>query len=240
MWQESPTIISYMGVDGRRCSADKTSVHVFDELHQIFTAASFQIHATRAYCGGEPNSDGLPSRRFIDLREPRLLAMAAIEGASMKISQWIFLALPIVFVGCARDMNKSALNQKRYPVSGKVTLADGKPLTEGTISFLPDNKTGEQVGLSAVGKIQADGSFELDGGAPAGNYRVKLSRPSIELTSPAATKTAKPPKPPFSDAYLDEDASGLVAEVQATDSNVLPPFVLVNKKTALPAPAGKP
>ena len=158
----------------------------------------------------------------------------------MKIPQWIFLALPIVLVGCARDINKSALDQKRYPVSGKVTLADGKPLTEGTISFLPDNKTGEQVGLAAVGKLQSDGSFELDGGAPAGNYRVKLSRPSIEPRLPRRDQNRQGPEAPLLGRLSRRRCLGTRRRSQATDSNVLPPFVLVNKKTPLPAPAGKP
>ena len=159
----------------------------------------------------------------------------------MKTVQWFLLALPIVLVGCAKDANKSALDQKRYPVTGKVTLADGKPLTAGTITFLPDNKAGDQVGLTAIGKIEADGTYTLDGGAPAGNYRVKLSRPSIAVASVAAGKTAKAPKPPFSDAYLDEDTSGLVAEVKAAESNSLEPFVLVEKKAGSPpAPVGAP
>ena len=158
----------------------------------------------------------------------------------MKTNCRLLLVLPILLVGCGKDVNKSALNQTRYPVSGKVTLADGKPLTDGTVTFLPDNKEGEQVGLSAIGKLQSDGTYTLDGGAPQGRYRVKLSRPTTAASSVAATKTAQAPKPPFSEAYLDEDTSGLVAEVKPTDSNAVPPFVLVQKSIALPSPVGKP
>ncbi|GAC1317163.1 MAG: hypothetical protein NVSMB14_15840 [Isosphaeraceae bacterium] len=158
----------------------------------------------------------------------------------MKTNRLFLLVLPILFVGCGKDVNKSALNQTRYPVSGKVTLADGKPLTDGTVTFLPDNKEGEQLGLAATGKLQSDGTFTLDGGAPQGKYRVKLSRPTTSSSSVSASKTATPPKPPFSDAYLDEDTSGLVAEVKPADSNSVPPFVLVNKTVALPSPIGKP
>lgn len=158
----------------------------------------------------------------------------------MKAYRPLLLALPIALIGCGKDVNKSALNQKRYPVSGKVTLADGKPLSEGTITFLPDNKQGDQVGLMAAAKINSDGTYTVEGGAPEGTYRVKLSRPTVSASSVAATKTVQPPKPPFSDAYLDEDTSGLVAEVKQTDANNLPPFVLVDKKTSLPKPVNQP
>src|SRR5689334_19969321 len=62
----------------------------------------------------------------------------------------------------------------RYRVSGKVTLADGSPLTEGNV--VGEAKIdGKLVGVQ--GSVQKDGSFEWgtnqpgDGALP-GNYRV--------------------------------------------------------------------
>ncbi|MDR3664266.1 MAG: hypothetical protein P4L86_28445, partial [Mycobacterium sp.] len=43
-----------------------------------------------------------------------------------------------------------------YPVTGQVLLADGKPLTGGSVQFIP-----KQGGLPASGKIGPDGTFAL-------------------------------------------------------------------------------
>jgi hypothetical protein len=129
--------------------------------------------------------------------------------------------------GCSDDGSKAALAAKRYPVKGKVLLADGKPLGEGTITLVPYKKPDEKatstnVGLLASAKLNADGTFETE--AAEGEYQVKLSRPSVEL-KPAAGQPVAPPALKFPEKYLDEDASGLKATVAAGPTD-LPPFQL--------------
>lgn len=144
----------------------------------------------------------------------RLLALAAILLAGLGLA------------GCSDDGSKKALAAKRYPVTGKVLLADGKPLGEGTITFLPHKKLDDKstdVGLNASAKLNPDGTFETE--AAAGEYQVKLSRPTVEAKSAAAASAAAPPPLKFPEKYLDEDASGLKATVNAGPTE-LPPFQL--------------
>jgi hypothetical protein len=80
-------------------------------------------------------------------------------------------ALAFVF-GCGGDPNKPKLGR----VSGKVTY-NGKPVTEGVVSFVPDSGPGSQTGQSATGEIGPDGSytlttFENNDGAVLGEHKV--------------------------------------------------------------------
>jgi hypothetical protein len=74
----------------------------------------------------------------------------------------------LVVVGCSTG-------EKFVPVAGKVTVA-GKPLTFGTVGFLPDGGRGNERGQASLGEIQADGSFRLltagRDGVPLGWYKV--------------------------------------------------------------------
>ena len=79
-----------------------------------------------------------------------------------------------------------------YPVTGKVLLADGKPLTTGRVEFIP-----VKGGMPAAGDIGPDGSFSLktgngQEGAPAGDYKVRL-----EPTTLSAKKAGKALSFPF-------------------------------------------
>lgn len=78
-----------------------------------------------------------------------------------------FLALLVVSaVGCGGG------GQKTHKVSGKVTYADGSPLTEGTVIFQGQKS-------QATGVIGSDGKYSLTSykpgdGAPEGSYKVYL------------------------------------------------------------------
>ncbi len=100
-------------------------------------------------------------------------------------------------------------------------LSAGKPLTQGTVTFIPVDENGQV----ATGQIQSDGSFELETagsgtGAAVGDYKIKVE---TELTKsgskPGLAIVAIPPK------YQDEDASGLTATIRPEPSD-LKPFVL--------------
>src|SRR5215813_7535464 len=66
-----------------------------------------------------------------------------------------------------------------FPVSGKVTYKDGKPVTAGFVIFEPLSQK-----ISARGEIQADGSFQLgthrdNDGAMEGDYKVLVAPPPL-------------------------------------------------------------
>ena len=70
----------------------------------------------------------------------------------------------VVMIGCGGK------SEKRYPVTGKVTL-DSQPLGEGTITFTPIGK-----GLSSGGTIQ-NGSYSIpeDQGPSEGKFKVAVN-----------------------------------------------------------------
>jgi hypothetical protein len=109
-------------------------------------------------------------------------------------------------------------------VQGKVTFADGKPVTEGTVVF---ERKGEGSPVTARGEIEADGSYRLGtdkpgDGAPAGLYRV-LVAPKYDPN--AVDRPAKPP--PFDPRYADFKTSGLEFEVKSGHNDI--PITLRNK-----------
>ncbi len=111
-----------------------------------------------------------------------------------------------------------------YAVRGRVLLADGSPLTGGTVKFIP-----MRGGLPASGRIAADGTFSLksksrDGAAP-GEYKVRIE-PSAELL---VRKGRAAPKLPFAAKYREYDGdTGLTATINAGETQ-LEPFRLEAK-----------
>lgn len=93
-----------------------------------------------------------------------------------------------------------------YPVKGKVTLPDGKPLAQTRVVF-----SGPVTGDAVTG---SDGTFAFKEGAglPAGDYKVRL-----EVVE--AKGTLKRPIAPFPSQYGDEDGSGLTAAVKPEGPN---------------------
>ena len=70
-------------------------------------------------------------------------------------------------------------SQTLFPVSGKVTYKDGKPVAAGFVIFEPVNQK-----IGARGEIQADGSFRLgthreNDGAMEGEYKVLVAPPPL-------------------------------------------------------------
>jgi len=111
-----------------------------------------------------------------------------------------------------------------YMVKGQVLLADGKPLTGGSIQFIP-----KQGGLPASGNIERDGTFSLKSktreGAAPGEYKIRIE-PSSELRTKKG-KAAQ--KLPFASKYSEYDGNtGLTATVKA-ESTQLEPFRLESK-----------
>jgi hypothetical protein len=117
-----------------------------------------------------------------------------------------------------------------YPVRGKV-LIDGQP-AQGAIVMLhpvdePDHDP-DTPPLRPRAITAGDGSFELstytlDGGAPAGEYRV-----TILWLPELATNPNAPDK--LGGRYADANTSGLQALIKADGPNELPPFELKQNK----------
>jgi hypothetical protein len=106
-----------------------------------------------------------------------------------------------------------------YPVKGQVLVADGKPLTGGSVQFIP-----KQGGLPASGKIETDRSFSLKSlksreGAAPGEYKVRIE-PSSELL---LKKGRKAQRLPFASKYREYDGqTGLTATIKAEPTQLEP------------------
>jgi hypothetical protein len=127
--------------------------------------------------------------------------------------------LPLVFVLSCVGCGTGQYTGPVYPVKGQVLLANGKPLTSGSIQFIP--KPG---GLLASGKLDKDGNFSLESldkreGAAPGEYKVRIE-PSLEMTAP---KRGKSQPLPFATKYRDDDGdTGLTATVKSEPTQLEP------------------
>ena len=105
-------------------------------------------------------------------------------------------------------------------VTGKVTFADGTPLTKGEVIFQSDV-------LISRGDIQADGTFTMwtgeARGTPNGSYRVSIEGfegPAMQMVAPADGMGGAPQyRPVFSESPIDRkyflpETSGLTCEVK--------------------------
>jgi hypothetical protein len=116
--------------------------------------------------------------------------------------------------GCGES---SALNKPFYPVKGKVILADGNPLTTGSVLF-----GGVTTNISVAAPIGSDGAFEFTGdkpGLPAGEYRVAIVLEGRQGIQAKSSRSRPKENLPFPAKYLDEDASKLTANVKADSSS---------------------
>jgi hypothetical protein len=107
-------------------------------------------------------------------------------------------------VGCGNP------GEKLIGVAGKVTV-DGQPLKTGSVSFRPDEESGNKSAHQPTGTIEADGSYELfvtagRKGAPPGAYRVVV----IAYDNP---QPGKPLKSFIDRQYVDEKTTPLRIEV---------------------------
>jgi hypothetical protein len=126
----------------------------------------------------------------------------------------LLIGLVLVSAGGCGASNPLA-GMKTYPVKGKITLPDGKPLTSGKLILV-----GMKSGISSVTNVESDGSFNFSsgsngGGVPDGEYKVRLDI----IQGPAGKQ--KGSAAPFPSKYLDEEGSDLVVTVKPDDTNNL-------------------
>ena len=135
-------------------------------------------------------------------------------------------ATVLFLVGLAGCGSPGPYSGTLYPVKGQVLLADGQPLTGGSVQFIP-----ARGGLPASGTIEIDGTFSLkslktreEGAAPS-EYKVRIEPPSALL----AKKGRTVPNLPFASRYREYDgATGLTATIKAEPTQ-LEPFRLESK-----------
>lgn len=111
----------------------------------------------------------------------------------------------LALAGCSRSHERETAQ-----VLGVVTL-DGKPLTRGTVMFVPET------GRAGTGVIAADGSYTLttyqpDDGALVGRHKVSVA-------IPLGSETASAQASPIPQRYMSADSSGLAFEVKAGEEN---------------------
>lgn len=107
-------------------------------------------------------------------------------------------------------------------VSGKV-LFKNMPLPGGTIVFTPDTTRGG-AGPIAIGRINSDGSFQLNTGeeigATPGWYRVTVTS-YAPTTAFVPGQPFRPPVTLIPEKYRDPELSQLVCEVRAGRANTI-------------------
>ena len=129
-----------------------------------------------------------------------------------KLLQSIFFvvlaAVVLVPSGCSH-------RPKTAPVHGKVTYK-GKPVPNGTVSFIPDG------GTAATGEIGPDGSYALTtfrkgDGAILGKHKVVIS--ALEAGNPGEV-AASLPAPIVPTKYMNLSTTDLRAEVKDEDNTI--------------------
>jgi hypothetical protein len=103
-----------------------------------------------------------------------------------------------------------------YPVKGKVTV-NGKVLTEGAVTFWPDESKGNKSVIEARGTIGDDGTYELFSrekkGAVLGAYKVTITSQGAPVDS---TKLDKAPPQLVPTVFTAKETTTLTKEVVAT------------------------
>jgi hypothetical protein len=126
------------------------------------------------------------------------------------------LAVLFSLTGCSSEFTY-------VPVKGKVALKNGKPVTFGTVVFMPDKEN--TLKRIPSGKINPDGTYELTtegkAGVPIGSYIVCVRGPIRKVNG------KEPPPIPFSMKYFDANESPIKVEVVANPAPGAYDFELV-------------
>ena len=93
------------------------------------------------------------------------------------------MVMSLLVVGCDGSSSLDAGRVPTVPAKGQVLRSDGKPVTSGTITFMPTLDGGSK--NQAAGAIQPDGRFVLgsvapEDGAVPGKYLVSVESQGIK------------------------------------------------------------
>lgn len=119
-------------------------------------------------------------------------------------------------MGCDSEASNAAPKVEKHPVSGKVTLADGKPLTKGRIVLVPQSEGA----AAASGEIGPDGAFQLSSvtagdGAAAGTYRAWIDWDQAGSIGKGGKLDL-----PFPKKFANEDTSKLTVTIDANTADL--------------------
>lgn len=127
----------------------------------------------------------MPSRPYAPARPmPASSSASGLKMPSRQTLTYAGLAAAIclvVFGGY--QLFARASRPKLYPTDG-IVLFQGKPAVGATVTLIPVGKSGPRI--SATGKVGEDGTFklttyQLNDGAPAGRYKVTISRGQMDM-----------------------------------------------------------
>ena len=119
--------------------------------------------------------------------------------------------MAICLAGCGKNPGEEG---DRVPVTGKVTFADGKPLTRGTVIYAPDTSKGNTSKHEPRGSIDGEGNYKvftaanMEGALP-GHYKISIL---ADQDMDAKDPYARPPSL-IDRKYNTSATSGLVVEV---------------------------
>ena len=124
------------------------------------------------------------------------------------------LVAALFFTGCGGSGTPT------YPVEGKVTFSDGRPLDGGTVELQPVVQ--QQPPVAARGRIQSDGTFQIstfepNDGAIEGEHRVRVVGP----LPPGPIDPYQSPEPVIHHKFESYDSSELTFTVTPDGPNQL-------------------
>ena len=153
------------------------------------------------------------------------------SSVGRRVALWIVSGF-VFLVGCGDS------TMPVYPVSGKITFANGKPVVGVGLRVESLDTKGKAKRITSHGMTDAEGrytltTFKLDDGAVAGRHEVALDNPVDFVKSNKAKRDPDDldtiPKPRFviADRYAEFTMSGLNLEVAPNkDGNTGKDFVV--------------
>jgi len=144
---------------------------------------------------------------------------------------WIRVGLSVLLAGIVLPQaGCGPSNPATVPVHGRVTW-QGKPISQGTVAFMPVEGHDDQRRRVAAGRIESDGSYRLStfgqfDGAMPGSYQVAISDTgefpfeALETQKPQTTDSVLPAR------YAIAHTSGLTADVPEGAGSVELDFAL--------------
>jgi hypothetical protein len=140
-----------------------------------------------------------------------------VRGARFRLGAALAAAMLLVgFAGCGNSGPEVA------QVYGKVTY-NGEPVTKGNVSFVPMDPENTS---PAAGKIQSDGSYELQtfepgDGARPGKYRVAVTTiTEKQILDYIPKKPVPKPKLEIPEKYTNPDTSDIVVTVESGSNDI--------------------
>src|SRR5262245_2678822 len=111
------------------------------------TAASRSTGTTdrRPHRPDEPGGPGAPGPR----------SLSCEESPMVRVWTFVVVAVTAALAGCG---SPAVPRPAGHPISGKVLLANGRPVSTGRIYFMPADRSGAQEWVD----LNTDGSFKID------------------------------------------------------------------------------